>query len=157
MSDPTLPRATSEQDLSVALKAAMCLCSERGAQMTKLRRLALEELWRSEKPLGAYGLLSRMEALSDRKLTPSTVYRALDFLVEQGFVARIESRNAYVPCAHPDHTHRCVFFVCDRCSRSVEIENPALEAVIAQEAAFLDFGIAHSVIELRGVCAACRT
>jgi Fur family zinc uptake transcriptional regulator len=156
MTDPALSHPPTEWESPTALGAAMRLCAERGAQMTTLRRLALEELWRSGVPLGAYDLLPRMETLSGRKLTPSTVYRALDFLVDQGFAMRIESRNAYVPCAHPEHAHRCVFFVCDRCSHSVEIENAGLEEIIARESEALDFAVSHSVIELHGICAACQ-
>jgi Fur family zinc uptake transcriptional regulator len=139
-----------------ALREAMILCSERGAQMTPIRRLALETLWRAETPLGAYDLLPRLEAALGRKLTPSTVYRTLEFLVSQGFVSRIESRNAFCPCAHPEKAHACVFFVCDRCGGSVEVENPAIEALVSHEAEALDFTISHSVIELRGTCARCR-
>lgn len=139
-----------------ALKEAMTLCSERGAQMTPIRRLTLETLWRAGAPLGAYDLMPRLEAALGRKLTPSTVYRTLEFLVEQGFVSRIESRNAFVPCAHPEKVHACVFFVCDGCGGSVEVDNPAIEAIVASEAAALDFAVAHSVIELRGTCHTCR-
>jgi len=139
-----------------ALKAAMTLCSERGAQMTPLRRLALETLWDAGAPLGAYDLMPKLETVLGRKLTPSTVYRALEFLVAQGFVSRIESQNAFVPCAHPEKAHACVFFVCDLCRNSVEIDNPALEGIVEHEAEQLGFRVAHSVIELRGTCAECR-
>lgn len=140
-----------------ALKAAMTLCSERGAQMTPLRRLALETLWQAGEPLGAYELMPKLEASLGRKLTPSTIYRALEFLVGQGFVSRIESRNAFVPCAHPEKAHACVFFVCDLCHGSVEVDNPALEGIVEHEAEQLGFRVAHSVIELRGTCADCRS
>jgi Fur family transcriptional regulator, zinc uptake regulator len=140
-----------------ALKAAMTLCSERGAQMTPLRRLALETLWDAAQPLGAYDLMPKLEAALGRKLTPSTIYRALEFLVGQGFVSRIESQNAFVPCAHPEKPHACVFFVCDLCRGSVEVDNPALEGIVEHEAEQLGFRVAHSVIELRGTCADCRS
>lgn len=140
-----------------ALRAAMTLCSERGAQMTPLRRLALETLWDAGQPLGAYDLMPKLEGALGRKLTPSTIYRALEFLVGQGFVSRIESQNAFVPCAHPEKAHACVFFVCDLCRSSVEVDNPALEGIVEHEAEQLGFRVAHSVIELRGTCADCRS
>ena len=47
---------------------------------------------------------------------PITVYRALEFLRENGFVHRIESRNAFVACVH---THAAgdpvVLLICERC------------------------------------------
>lgn len=121
-----------------------------------LRRRLLEALWAAPRPLSAYELLPLLGELLGRKLTPATVYRALDFLHKQGLVARIESRNAFVPCAHPDHPHTCVFFVCDRCGASVEIEDPALERRLVRDASSLGFEIGRKVIELRGACAQCR-
>jgi len=73
--------------------------------------------------------------------------------VSQGLVARIESRNAVVPCAHPERPHACVFFVRERCSVSVEAENRALEHLIARDARTLGFEINRRVIEVQGTCA----
>jgi Fur family transcriptional regulator, zinc uptake regulator len=142
--------------ITAALAAATSLCRDRGAQLTEVRRRLLEALWRSRQPLGAYELLPRLEAALGRKFSPPTVYRALEFLVRQGLVARIESRNAFVPCAHPSHPHTCVFFVCDRCSNSVEVEKPALERLLAGYASALGFEIHRKVLELQGTCAQCR-
>jgi Fur family transcriptional regulator, zinc uptake regulator len=118
--------------------------------------MLLETLWQARQPLGAYELKSCLEAALGRKLSPPTIYRSLDFLLSQHLVSRIESRNAFVPCAHPEHPHACVFFVCERCRTSVEVENHALERLIAQDASTLGFEIDRSVIELRGTCAQCR-
>ena len=139
-----------------ALAAAAILCRERGAPLTAVRKCLLETLWQARQPLGAYELMRRLEAALERRLTPPTVYRSLDFLLSQGLVARIESRNAFVPCAHPEHPHACVFFVCERCSVSVELENRALERLIARDAGTLGFEINRRVIELQGTCADCQ-
>lgn len=139
-----------------ALVAAATLCRERGAQFTEVRRRLLETLWEAGHPLGAYELMPRLEAALGRKLTPPTVYRSLDFLVSQGLVSRVESRNAFVPCAHPEHPHACVFFVCEGCGASAEVENHALEHLIAHDAAALGFEINRRVIEMQGICARCR-
>lgn len=150
--------ATSEAaaNAAAALQAALALCRERGTQMTVLRRAMLEALWQAQRPLGAYDLLSRLEGVLGRKLTPASIYRVLEFLVGEGLVARIESRNGYVPCAHPERVHGCVFFVCDRCTNSVEIEDQALEALIERDAQGLGFQISRRVVELQGICARCR-
>lgn len=152
--DPTSQKAAAHA--AAALQAALALCHERGTQMTILRRTMLETLWQACRPLGAYDLLSRLEAVLGRKLTPASIYRVLEFLVGEGLVARIESRNGYAPCAHPERAHGCVFLVCDRCTGLVEIEDPALEALIERDAAFLGFQISRRVIELQGLCAQCR-
>ncbi len=143
--------------LIAALNAAVSLCWERGVQMTVLRRAILEMLWQVGRPLSAYDLLDRLEGVLDRKLAPPTVYRTLEFLLRHGLIARIESRGAYVPCAHPERPHGCIFFVCDRCNGSVEIEDPALERLIERDADRLGFRIARRVVELQGTCAHCAS
>ena len=88
---------------------AMSLCDARGAQLTTLRRQVLELLWESGRPTGAYELIEALKLRNSRPVGPPTVYRALEFLMSQRFVLKIESRNAYVPCAHPERRHDCLF------------------------------------------------
>ena len=75
-----------------------------------------------------------MAALSARLLStkqssiarpaPITVYRALDFLMENGLVHRIESRNAFLACAHNhDASSSVAFLICDRCHSATELED----------------------------------
>ena len=89
---------------------AMSLCSARGVQLTELRRQILELLWESGRPTGAYELIEALKLRGSRPVGPPTVYRALEFLMSQGLVSKIESRNAYVPCAHLERRHDCLFF-----------------------------------------------
>jgi len=131
------------------------LCAARGRRLTETRRNVLEALYHSGRPVTAYDLITILQGRLQRKLSPPSVYRALEFLVETGLATRIESRNAYVLCAHPDHPHDCVLFVCDRCDVSVEVENPALERLIAADATHLGFKISRQVVELQGLCALC--
>jgi len=153
---PRRPVAEGSRHVA-AVRLAAALCAERGARMTTLRRAVLEVLWQAGRPAGAYDLMSRLQARFGRRFTPPSVYRALEFLLDQGLIARIESRNAFVPCAHPERPHACVFLVCDHCGTSAEVENPELEALMARDARTLGFRIARRVVELQGTCAACRT
>ncbi len=52
------------------------------------------------RPIKAYDLLDQMKATHDAA-APPTVYRALDFLLEHGFIHKLASINAYVGCHHP--------------------------------------------------------
>src|SRR5277367_4850296 len=69
-----------------AIAAADRVCVASGARLTDLRRQVLELVWRSHQPVGAYEILERLAADSGRRAAPPTVYRALDFLLEQGLV-----------------------------------------------------------------------
>ncbi|MGX9393942.1 Fur family transcriptional regulator (plasmid) [Nitrobacteraceae bacterium UC4446_H13] len=150
-------RSSTSLSPNAGVATAEQACRERGVQLTKIRRLVLETLWKAEHPLGAYEIMSVLEHAASRRLSPPTVYRALEFLVEQRFISRIETKNAYVPCSHPDHPHACVFFICDRCGSSAEVENPAIEYMFDRDAEVLGFRIGRRVVELQGTCATCQT
>ncbi len=134
---------------------AMSLCSARGVQLTELRRQVLELLWESGRPTGAYELIETLKLRGSRPVGPPTVYRALEFLISQGFVSKIESQNAYVPCAHPERRHDCLFFICSNCGASAELEDQRLEDLISEDAALIGFSPTRRVVEVEGTCARC--
>ena len=81
--------------VSEALGTAEQLCIERGVQLTPIRNKVLELIWESHKAVKAYELLDRIKPLKEAA-KPATIYRALDFLIEQGLIHRVESLNAFV-------------------------------------------------------------
>lgn len=135
----------------------MALCSARGAQLTTTRRQTLELLWESGRPTGAYELVEALKLRNGRPVGPPTVYRALDFLISEGFVWRVESRNAYVRCTHPERRHDCLLFLCARCGGSAELEDSRVEELLAEDAAALGFRATRRMIEVEGTCASCIT
>src|SRR5438105_15890371 len=100
---PTFPAPDHDHDRCTAdaLRHAERVCERRAQKFTPLRRRVLQALASSHRPLGAYEVIDEL-AKSMPRPAPITVYRALDFLMENGLVHRIESRNAYLACAH-DH------------------------------------------------------
>ncbi len=138
------------------VKSAIAACRLRGARMTQLRQTVLTALWEAQRPLGAYEIRELLSETSGRAFAPPTIYRTLDFLCEQRVAARIESRNAYVACTHPDHEHTCVFLVCESCGDAVEIENPKAEELINEDAKRLGFAVKRRVVEFSGCCAPCQ-
>jgi len=137
----------------VALAAS--LCGARGVQLTTLRRQILELLWESGRPTGAYELIEALKRRDSRAVGPPTVYRALEFLMSQGLVSKIQSRNAYVPCAHPERRHDCLFFICSNCGISIELEDRRVERLLSEDADALGFRAARRVVEVEGTCARC--
>ena len=134
---------------------AVSICEGRGVQMTEQRRRVLELLWASGRPTGAYELIEAVKLRESRPVAPPTVYRALHFLMAQGLVSRIESLNAYVPCAHPERDHDCLFFICGGCRTSVELEDPRIGGLLAEDAAGLGFVATRRTVEVQGTCAQC--
>lgn len=138
-----------------ALGQAETVCRQRGTRLTELRRQVLELVWRRHAPVGAYEILAALQAIHPGA-APPTVYRALDFLVENGLVHRIESLNAYVGCDRPDKPHISQFLICTRCGAAAELADQAIARTVASQAEALGFVIESQIIELRGLCPDCR-
>jgi Fur family transcriptional regulator, zinc uptake regulator len=138
-----------------ALAEAEELCRERDVKLTDLRRRALELVWSAHRAVKAYDLLERLGE-DGKPVKPTTAYRALDFLLEQGLIHRIESLNAFVGCASPATSHDSELLVCEACGLVEEVTVPELGRALARGAASVDFEATRSVVELRGRCARCR-
>jgi Fur family zinc uptake transcriptional regulator len=141
--------------ISDALSQAEAHCASTGAKLTPIRRRVLELIWQSHKPAGAYDLLAQMGG-DGQKVAPPTVYRALDFLVEQGLVHRVESLNAFIGCTHPGHAVQQEIFICKTCGTAIEINDPELSQRILQDAKGLGFMVERQTIEVVGICRDCR-
>ncbi len=129
---------------------------QRGVRLTALRRRVLELVWQSHKPMGAYDILSVLSDQDGRKAAPPTVYRALDFLLENGLIHRIASLNAFMGCTHPGHPHQGQFLICQQCHMAIEMEDPQIREAIAQAAGVMGFRVAGETVEIRGLCKACQ-
>ncbi len=149
------PNCRGQHELAERMAMAATLCKLRGAQFTKLRRRILVLLWEGNRPMGAYDLIGALTQYLSRRVAPQTVYRALEFLTSQGLVARIESRNAYVPLTHPERDQDCLFFICNTCGAAEELEDQRLENLLLETAAQIGFRASRRVIEVEGTCTTC--
>lgn len=137
-----------------AIVRAEVVCGARGARLTDIRRHVLELIWQRHEPVGAYDLLDELRA-THRRAAPPTVYRALDFLMENGLVHRIESLNAYVGCPHPEQAHSGQFLICRNCGSIGELDDPEIADSVSERAARRGFQAERQTIEVRGLCADC--
>ncbi len=140
---------------TAAIAHAEELCTARAQRLTPMRRHVLEALLASHRPLGAYEII---ELLADPgRPAPITIYRALDFLRDNGLVHRIESRNAFVACVH-NHADNdiVVFFLCERCGAVGEAPGGAVAETLKASARAVGFAPKSPVIEIAGICAHCR-
>jgi Fur family transcriptional regulator, zinc uptake regulator len=139
-----------------AITHAEAVCAERKERLTGTRRQVLEVLASSHKPIGAYEIIDLMARHAARP-APITVYRALEFLMKQGLVHRIESRNAYLVCAHNHDSGAVVaFLMCDTCGAVGEAPTAAAAQLLAAVAKKAGFRPSMSVIEITGTCSHCR-
>jgi Fur family zinc uptake transcriptional regulator len=139
-----------------ALAEASELCKQRHVQLTARRKALLEILWEHpHRPQGAYPLMRRLESLTGRQVTATSVYRALEFLLRERLAMRVESRNAYLPCPHTRTLSVGAFFLCDLCGTAMVVNDPAIERVLAKRARSIGFRVLRRVIEFHGLCDRC--
>ncbi|MBI5162803.1 MAG: transcriptional repressor [Magnetospirillum sp.] len=141
--------------IRTAVAAAEAECRRRGARLTDVRRRVLELVWSSHQPAGAYALL---EALGREGFpaAPPTVYRALDFLLAHGLVHRIERLNAFIGCTRPGEAHSGQFLLCQGCGIAAELADAGIDTAVEQAAGRLGFSVTRQMVEVEGLCSACR-
>lgn len=136
-----------------ALRAAERVCADRVVRLTPIRRQVLEIVWSSHDPIGAYDIIAKLPR-GERPAAPMTVYRALDFLVEQGLVHRLDSLNAFIGCDRATERHAGQLLVCRRCGRVTEIDDDRVRQAVDATTAEHGFRC-DATLELKGVCESC--
>lgn len=140
--------------VSDALSDAVRVCADRGVTLTPIRKKVLEMVWAGHKPVKAYEIIDNF-AGRNKPTKPPTVYRALDFLVENGLVHRIESQNAFIGCPSPVENHAASFFICTRCHVVKEMDSEGIDAAIARLAKQNGFRVRQKTLEVYGLCPGC--
>ena len=148
--------------LTDALAVAEARCANRGERLTPIRREVLGILLSTQGPLGAYDILERLgphsgQAPYPRRPAPYAVYRALAFLCDNGFVHRLESRNAYLACLSPHAPgDLIIFLICEDCGTVGETASPQVASGIESAVRAAQFTPKARIIEISGICTRCR-
>ena len=139
------------------VRAVEHACHERGLRLTAIRARVLGFVAAAGKPIKAYDLLELVrEGEGAGAAAPPTVYRALDFLLANGFIHKLESVNAFVACHHPNtDQHSVPFLICDACHKAVEMEDEGAVAMLEVQARALGFSPQTQMLEVHGLCADC--
>lgn len=134
-------------------------CIERELRLTPTRRRVLELIISAEGPVKAYDLLeslSREDQNNQRRAAPPTIYRALDFLLDNHFIHRLERLNAFVCCVHPEEAHNGQFLICQGCDTVVEVPGINLSKEVLAAADAQGFAADKHVVEVYGKCHNCQ-
>ncbi|QBL10227.1 transcriptional repressor [Rheinheimera sp. D18] len=134
---------------------ARTLCEKNGARFTSIREKVFRLLANLNGGIGAYELLEQLKQ-TEPGAKPATVYRALEFLTEQGFIHKIESSNAFLLCHHFDQHHPAQLLICDQCGNVTELHSDVLQEEFNRQAVAQGFVIKHQTIEANGLCKTCR-
>lgn len=136
------------------IERAVRLCYERGQNLTPIRRRVLELLASSRAPISAYALVDQLRA--GKPLQATTVYRALEFLIEARLVRHVAQCKAYICCGSFDEQMPVALLMCTGCGKVDEIASTPLRETISQMAAPHGFDPAYRSIEISGRCMTCQ-
>lgn len=137
------------------VRAVKQASKERGLRLTPLRMEVLKLVAAAAKPMKAYDLLDLLRE-KHGNAAPPTVYRALDFLLENHFIHKLESINAFVSCHHPAEAHQVPFLICDTCSSAQEVCDERVADLIEAQAMALGFSPQVQTLEVHGTCKRCQ-
>src|ERR1700680_2443485 len=116
------------------LEEAAKLCTANGTRLTDLRQSVLALMREAEGPLTAYQLLDQLKEIR-KGAVPPTVYRALDFLIENHLIHKVERLNAVISCSDAEHHHHEVqFLICGQCGTVAEIDDHGVSKALAKAA-----------------------
>ena len=129
-------------------------CAQEGLRFTSVRQKTLEILLQEHRALGAYEVLDRLreEGFGSQ---PPVAYRALEFLVANGFVHKIERLNAFIACANPGSAHSPAFMICRECESVAETQSMPARGALGDAAKAAGFVIEKTVVEAEGLCPTC--
>ena len=137
-----------------ALKKAEIICNKKGVKLTKLRQKVLTLILKNHGYVKAYDLLNDLKK-NDASAKPPTVYRSLDFLMEHGFIHKIQSLNAFVGCSHPEEHEDCYFLICKECKNIEECCSNTVKKVLTSTSGKNNFSPNQVTLEITGICQDC--
>ena len=146
----------TETKILPLLKRAQSFCEEGKHRFTEPRKRVLSILLTFKKPMGAYEILNVLSS-DTRKINPPTIYRAIEFWHQHGFVHKIESINAYIACCHHKYHKNFCIFICNKCHSAIELELKQLSTLISNIATKENLIISESITEMYGQCQRCQT
>jgi Fur family ferric uptake transcriptional regulator len=123
-----------------------------GMRLTPEREAVVEDVFSSHEHFDAEQLAAR---LAQRRVSRSSVYRALALLVEAGLlrkVVRTNNREVYEhDYGYPQHDH----LVCKKCGSLTEFPHAELTKILEDVARQHNFRMESHRLEVYGTCAEC--
>jgi Fur family peroxide stress response transcriptional regulator len=127
-------------------------CRERGVPVTPQRRAVFEALLAATD----HPTAEHLHAAVSRRLSgisPATVYRVLELLVDLGMARRVCGPGSR--CRYDAKVHRHHHLVCFTCERMMDYEDAALNRLPVPDTKRTGFRVDDYSIHFRGICADC--
>lgn len=145
----------STKEIEESISRVVEICKENNLVFTEIRQKVFEIIIEHTKPIKAYEILDDLTKILGKSSHPPTVYRAIDFLIENGFIHKLNSINSYVGCFHPKIHKECYFLICKKCNIYQECCDKNLTDNIFKTADKRDFIVSNTTLEIEGHCQGC--
>ena len=124
--------------------------------LTKNQQAVLSLLENSKEPLKAYTILFDIQKKGIK--APTQVYRALDKLIENRKVHKIESKNSYIACNNVNCSSQSStsFLICEECDIVIELEKNNSSSYFSKLTEKFDFKYSEHNLEIYGYCESCK-
>jgi len=141
-------------------KTAIEISKDKGINLTNKRRKIFDIVIKSAKPISAYDIVSEFQETYDEQIPVMSVYRILNFLIDNGLVHKLDSINQYIVCEHLDCEHEHLntqFLICNDCNSTEEIMiRDELHQQLTNDIDQTGFKLKELKFELHGICANCQ-
>lgn len=150
-----MPDRTCATDLDKLLTLGSDRARSRGQSLTPLRAQVLTAMAQQARPLGAYDLQRILG--NQRRVSPVSIYRCLEFLMDIGLVHRLATQSAYVLLKRPPAENETLLcLVCRSCGEVDEVSAPVVGQTLGSALAAASFTPASRLMEVEGDCSDCR-
>ncbi len=126
---------------------------QRGQRITPQREMVIEVIAHSGRHMTAEDVFEAVQARS-HAINLATIYRTLDFLVEQGLASRAHLGGSvvYATTHHGPHIH----LVCECCGHVADAELEQFQPLFERIQAQYGFACSSQHFAIQGLCAGCR-
>lgn len=147
-------------DIDHIIRKTQEICTTTGVKLTPKRKQALLVLLTASVPLSAYEIAEHYKTMFNETLPVMSVYRIMNFLIQEKLVHKLETANRFISCAHIacDHPHEIPqFLICDRCHTVKEVGvKKRIMTELEHSIQHTGFTLASQQLELHGLCEHCR-
>jgi len=140
--------------LDDAIRSARDAFRRHEMAFTPLREKVFREIAGSHKAVGAYDVLNSL-ANKGTRLTPISVYRIINTLVDVGVVRRFKSRNAFYASISDDPMSPRIVLACEKCGRVADADALRMFQGLRRALTRRAFSPRSAIIEVLGECAHC--
>jgi Fur family zinc uptake transcriptional regulator len=150
-----ISKLKNDKEIKDSISRVFDICKNNNIIFTEIRKSVYEIIIKYNKPIKAYEVLDELRNITGKTSHPPTVYRAIDFLIENGFIHKLNSINSFVGCFHPKIHKECYFLICKKCNIYQECCDNDLAENIFKTAKQNDFIVSNTTLEIEGHCQDC--